>query len=142
MSDIGKTVVAIQGNPVKREILGTNQDGYVLTWTNDDGQWEAQPIGGTTPGEGDLSGRFPNQIVTSLTGNVGIFLFTELTLTTTNNSPIIQATIEDSITLSTDNINGGDNGPINIITGTAPTSESLSCHNISLDAGAQNGVSN
>jgi hypothetical protein len=43
MSDVIKTVVALQGNPVKREILGAVQDGYVLTWTNADNEWESKP---------------------------------------------------------------------------------------------------
>lgn len=44
MSDIGKTVLAIQGNPVKREILGPSEDGYVLTWVNADNEWESKPV--------------------------------------------------------------------------------------------------
>jgi hypothetical protein len=41
MTDVIKTVVALQGNPVKREILGAGQDGYVLTWDNADNEWKA-----------------------------------------------------------------------------------------------------
>jgi hypothetical protein len=44
MSDVGKTVYAIQGNPVKRTILGSTEDGYVLTWNNVTSQNEWQPI--------------------------------------------------------------------------------------------------
>lgn len=42
-SDINGTVVAIQGNPVEAETLGSAQDGYVLTWHEADDQWEAKP---------------------------------------------------------------------------------------------------
>lgn len=49
MGDVGKTVVAIQGNQVKREILGADQDGYVLTWVNSDDKWEAKPTNIPSP---------------------------------------------------------------------------------------------
>ena len=37
------TVVALQHNAVKSQSLGAAQDGYVLTWVNADGEWEAEP---------------------------------------------------------------------------------------------------
>ena len=55
MSDVIKTVVALQGNPVKREILGADEDGYVLTWTNADNEWESKP---TTPASAMYSQTF------------------------------------------------------------------------------------
>lgn len=42
-SDINGTVVAIQGNAVQSGTLGSNNDGYVLTWENADNQWETKP---------------------------------------------------------------------------------------------------
>ena len=42
MSDIEKIVTAIQGNPVKRETLGSDQDGQVLTWSGTDNQWKSK----------------------------------------------------------------------------------------------------
>jgi hypothetical protein len=33
MNDIGQIVTAIQGNPIKREILGVEENNYVLTWS-------------------------------------------------------------------------------------------------------------
>jgi hypothetical protein len=44
MGDVEKIVVAIQGNPIKREILGSGQDGYVLTWNSTNGEWEAKSL--------------------------------------------------------------------------------------------------
>jgi hypothetical protein len=41
-SDI--TVTALQGNSVKSGALSSAQDGYVLTWVNSDGKWEAEPV--------------------------------------------------------------------------------------------------
>ena len=34
---------SLQGNPVNNKLLGTNQDGYKLTWDNTDGYWDAEP---------------------------------------------------------------------------------------------------
>src|SRR5260221_6766412 len=46
------TVVKINGNAVKLETLTSSQDGYVLTWNNSDGYWEAQvSSGGTLAGD-------------------------------------------------------------------------------------------
>lgn len=38
---VNGTVVAIQGNAVKAQSLGSNQDGYILTWVNGNNDWEA-----------------------------------------------------------------------------------------------------
>lgn len=40
------TVVKIQNNAVKSQILGLAQNGYVLTWVNPVSQWQALPGGG------------------------------------------------------------------------------------------------
>jgi hypothetical protein len=38
------TVKAIQGNAIANTVLGSIQDGYVLTWINADNQWEAKRV--------------------------------------------------------------------------------------------------
>lgn len=38
-----QTVIGIQGNPVQSGVLGIANDGYVLTWVNSAGMWEAKP---------------------------------------------------------------------------------------------------
>lgn len=45
-----QTVNKIQGNSVISGVLGANQDGYALTWTNSSGKWIPKPIvsSGTT----------------------------------------------------------------------------------------------
>ena len=49
---LANTVTALQHNPIKPGLLGATQDGYVLTWINADGYWEAKintiPVGTTT----------------------------------------------------------------------------------------------
>lgn len=45
MNDIGQIVTAIQGNPIKREILGVEENNYVLTWSGVNDQWEAKSSG-------------------------------------------------------------------------------------------------
>jgi hypothetical protein len=65
------TVLALQNNLVKSGILGSTQDGYVLTWSNTDGMWEALPGGGGSGGftaGGDLSGTSTSQTVIALRG--------------------------------------------------------------------------
>lgn len=42
-TNIFQTVIRIQGNPVQPLSLGSNQDGYVLTWINNNNEWEAKP---------------------------------------------------------------------------------------------------
>ena len=37
------TVAKIEGNPVLSQVLGALQDGYILTWHNAGGYWEALP---------------------------------------------------------------------------------------------------
>jgi hypothetical protein len=37
------TVMALQNNTVRNQILGPAQDGYVLTWVNGNNNWEAKP---------------------------------------------------------------------------------------------------
>jgi len=66
------TVVNIQGNPVLAQILGSSQDGYVLTWVNADGKWEAK----STTTEvvdifGDVTGTTAASTVVNITGSGG-----------------------------------------------------------------------
>lgn len=66
-TNTAQTVIGIQNNPVFAQILGTGQDGYVLTWDNTLGVYKALPPGGEAfvPG-GDLSGTFSSQIVSGI----------------------------------------------------------------------------
>lgn len=129
MSDIDKTVVAIQGNPVKREILGSGQDNYVLTWVNANNEWEAKASVSDVAG-GDLSGTYPNPVVSSLTGVSGVVNI---------GASVIQSTdATTGITISTEQVSGG-NGQIILHSGCSPLSTSSGASNIYLDAGAQNG---
>lgn len=141
MSDIEKTVVAIQGNSVKREILDSDQNGYVLTWVNENDEWEAQPLPtpSTDVAGGDLSETYPNPKVVSLTGNDGSVTFSKLT--TSEGHPFISASSDASIglILSTDNILGGGNGQIIIRSGSLPESPSAGASNVLIDSGHQNG---
>ena len=41
---VAATVVALQGNAVESQVLGTAQDGYVLAWVNASSQWQAKPV--------------------------------------------------------------------------------------------------
>src|ERR1700722_5000619 len=70
---VNGTVVAIQGNAVKSQSLGSNQDGYVLTWVDGNDDWEATALPGSLPPDGaaggDLSGSYPNPVVAALQTN-------------------------------------------------------------------------
>lgn len=58
-TNISQTVIGIEGNKVKPGTLGASQDGYVLTWVNADGYWEAKnPNSGATKYHPFLSGVF------------------------------------------------------------------------------------
>lgn len=170
MSDVEKTVIAIQGNPVKREILGAGQDSYVLTWVNTDNEWEAQPASGISgPAGGDLGGTYPDPIVESLTGisNIVSFPATEVgsdltflfntsgnaIITTPAGGSALQGSIvietspvsnnvNGNITLNTENTAVGPNGSIYLKVSTSPGSLSDGCGGIYLDSSSQNGTAN
>jgi hypothetical protein len=65
------TVSKIQGNLISSETLSITQDGYVLTWSNTDGYWKANPVvtGNTFIAAGDLSGTNISQTVIKIQGN-------------------------------------------------------------------------
>ncbi len=50
------SVVKIQGNSVANTVLGSTQDGYLLTWTNASSQWQAKPPPVSFSAGGDLVG--------------------------------------------------------------------------------------
>lgn len=60
------TVVKIQGNPVQSGILGSVQDGYILTWVNGSTQYQPKPAPVGFAAGGDLSGTNTNQTVIGL----------------------------------------------------------------------------
>lgn len=111
-SDINGTVVAIQGNNVQSGTLGASQDGYVLTWTNTDGYWEAKaPL--TSYGSLIITG---NPMIITLSGITVIKggwssgESNNSTLNTTNGTITINKNCEVMISLSvgygTSSING------------------------------------
>jgi hypothetical protein len=70
-TSVSTTVNKIRNNSIKAQTLGTNQDGYVLTWINSDGLWEAVPAsggGGSFSAGGDLSGSNVDQTVIKING--------------------------------------------------------------------------
>ncbi len=62
-------VAKIQGNPVFSQTLGSDQDGYVLTWINSNGEYQAKPAAIGFAASGDLSGTSTNQTVIGIQGN-------------------------------------------------------------------------
>ena len=61
------TVVALQGNSISPQTLGSSQDGYVLTWNNSVNKWKAEPPITFVAG-GDLSGTDTSQMVIGIYG--------------------------------------------------------------------------
>lgn len=64
------SVVKLRGNPVLSQSLGVSQDGYVLTWVNADGYWEAKlndPVVGTVR-------HFPFLAGVATTNNTSLFV--------------------------------------------------------------------
>jgi len=91
--------------------LGPAQDGYVLTWVNVDGMWEAKPIpgggGGSNPvgpAGGDLTGTYPNPIVAQLQGSIVLS-------GTPSNGQVLQATSVAAATWVTPPVSLPPSGP-------------------------------
>lgn len=61
-------VVKINGNAVSGTVLGPSQNGYVLTWVDGAGQYQAQPAAISFTAGGDLSGTNTLQTVIGLQG--------------------------------------------------------------------------
>jgi hypothetical protein len=65
-----QTVIGIQGNPVESGILGSAQDGYVLTWVNASDQWQPKPTTTETVDIfGDVNGTTAASTVVAIQGN-------------------------------------------------------------------------
>jgi hypothetical protein len=63
------TVVKIQGNPILAQSLGSAQDGYVLSWNNAAGKWEAQLVAsGSVVLGGDVTGSSSANTVMGING--------------------------------------------------------------------------
>lgn len=95
------TVIAIQSNPVYAEILGSLEDGYVLTW-NADGYWLASPAASAGAGTtvqtgynyGDSLTIYPFANITSTNSttfvSAGTFEFDPTVLTAANGTRTIE----------------------------------------------------
>jgi len=62
-----QTVIAIQGNAVEAGVLGSTQDGYVLTWVNASSQWQPKPSEVSL--YGDVNGTSASSTVVAIQGN-------------------------------------------------------------------------
>lgn len=83
------TVIALQNNALQSGILGSSQDGFVLTWVNADNLWEAKPAAGsgaafapqpTAPGQVLTSisaGPLPGSVIWDLPGGFQIVGFSK-----------------------------------------------------------------
>lgn len=69
------TVVALENNPLQSGILGSTQDGYVLTWHNASTQWQALPSSGGGTLSGDVTGPATSNTVVNITGTGGFIPF-------------------------------------------------------------------
>lgn len=68
-TNFSQTVNKINGNPVSATLNTSTQDGYVLTWNNVAGEYQAKPSSGSGfVAGGDLGGTSSSQIVLSIHG--------------------------------------------------------------------------
>ena len=124
------TVAKIKGNLVATQTLTSSEDGYVLTWSDIDGYWKANPSNGSnfTAG-GDLSGNNSSQTVIKINGaSVPV----SGSLTTGNT---LQVNGASSLTYSSLNLAGGSN----FVTGILPTGNQAS-QNLVGDASGTTGA--
>jgi hypothetical protein len=147
-SNTDQTVIAIQGNSVYAETLGSSEDGYALIW-NADGYWLATPIssGTTVTGTGlwyNSSGVLNSAAIT-LTGDVSEGALSSghvpLTVIGLDGTPIVITTLTTGNGLS---YNGTDwvNSALNLAGGSAYVTGALPVTNLAHGTSAQVLMSN
>ncbi len=106
-----QTVVKINGNAVSAQILGASTDGYVLTWSNADGYYNAKPAGSITLA-GDVTGASTSNTVSKING----------TTITTAGGALTTGTVLRVTGASSIDYGAIDLANISAVTGTLPAS--------------------